>query len=224
MPIEEVRQLLQAPDEASRNRAILVHLERMHRQLDETRGAVASLQALLSEGPGRAARVEIRRLPATQAVVARGDVAFDDCADWPPRRWTACGRGRRPRSHRGRARTRRCTRARSSRPGWARSPRSCRWWATGRKRSTCPPPPRPCSSTMVPSPTWTGPTGLGATWWPRWAWCRAHPGVPQRHQHRGVLAGGGRARVSDRAGHRTPGSRGLRGGGGGGRRAGSGRA
>ena len=34
MPIEEVRQLLQAPDEASRNRAILVHLERMHRQLD----------------------------------------------------------------------------------------------------------------------------------------------------------------------------------------------
>lgn len=82
MPIEEVRQLLQAPDEASRNRAILVHLERMHRQLDQTRAAVASLQALLSEGPRRAAAVEIRRLPATRAVVARGDVAFDDCADW----------------------------------------------------------------------------------------------------------------------------------------------
>jgi len=82
MPIEEVRQLLQAPDEASRNRAILVHLERMHRQLDETRAAVASLQALLSEGPGRDAAVEIRRLPATRVVVARGEVAFDDCADW----------------------------------------------------------------------------------------------------------------------------------------------
>jgi DNA-binding transcriptional MerR regulator len=82
MPIEEVRQLLQAPDEASRNRAILVHLERMHRQLDQTRAAVTSLQALLSEGPGRAAAVEIRRLPATRAVVARAEVAFDDCADW----------------------------------------------------------------------------------------------------------------------------------------------
>ena len=84
MPIEEVRQLLKAPDEASRNRAILVHLERMHRQLDQTKAAVASLQSLLSDGPGRGARVDIRRLPATQAVVARAEVVFDDCGDWLP--------------------------------------------------------------------------------------------------------------------------------------------
>jgi DNA-binding transcriptional MerR regulator len=82
MPVEEVRQLLQAPDEAARNRAILVHLERMHRQLDQTRAAVESLQALLSQGPERDARVEIRRLPATRAVVTRAEVAFDDCGDW----------------------------------------------------------------------------------------------------------------------------------------------
>jgi DNA-binding transcriptional MerR regulator len=82
MPIEEVRQLLRAPDEASRNRAILFHLERMHRQLDQTRAAVASLQALLSKGPGRDAPVEIRRLPATRTLVTRAEVAFDDCADW----------------------------------------------------------------------------------------------------------------------------------------------
>ena len=84
MPVEEVRELLKAPDEASRNRAILVHLERMHRQLDQTKAAVASLQSLLSDGPGRDARVDIRRLPATQAVVARAEVVFDDCGDWLP--------------------------------------------------------------------------------------------------------------------------------------------
>ena len=82
MPIEEVRQLLGAPDEATRNRAILTHLERMHRQLDQTRAAVESLQGLLSEGPVRDARVAIRRLPVTWAVVSRAEVAFDDCGDW----------------------------------------------------------------------------------------------------------------------------------------------
>src|SRR5262245_18751845 len=82
MPIEEVRQLLGAPDEAARNRAILTHLELMHRQLDQTRAAVESLQALLSEGPARDARVAIRRLPVTRAVITRAEVAFDDCGDW----------------------------------------------------------------------------------------------------------------------------------------------
>ena len=53
-----------------------------YRQLGETRARWHPLQALRGEGPGRAAAVEIRRLPATRAVVARGDVAFDDCADW----------------------------------------------------------------------------------------------------------------------------------------------
>src|SRR4029450_9326404 len=63
MPIEEVRQLLGAPDEATRNRAILTHLERMHRQLDQTRAAVESLQGLLSEGPARDSLVARRARP-----------------------------------------------------------------------------------------------------------------------------------------------------------------
>ena len=50
MPIEEVRRVLRAPDDAARNRAILVHLERMHRQLDQTRAAVESLESLLGAG------------------------------------------------------------------------------------------------------------------------------------------------------------------------------
>src|SRR5262245_44896218 len=35
MPIDEVRSVLDAPDEAARNRAILVHLERMHQRLEQ---------------------------------------------------------------------------------------------------------------------------------------------------------------------------------------------
>ena len=82
MPIDDVREVLRARDEVARNRAILAHLERMHRQLDQTRAAVESLQALLREGTGTGAPVEIRRLPATRAVVARAEVGFDDCGDW----------------------------------------------------------------------------------------------------------------------------------------------
>jgi len=86
MPIEEVRRVLRAPDDAARNRAILVHLERMHRQLDQTRAAVESLESLLGAGAGAArdARVEIRRLPVTRAVITRAEVVFDDCGDWLP--------------------------------------------------------------------------------------------------------------------------------------------
>src|SRR5688500_7218887 len=47
MPIDEVRRVLQASDETTRNRTILTHLERMQAQLDQTQQAVASLQALL---------------------------------------------------------------------------------------------------------------------------------------------------------------------------------
>ncbi len=54
----------------------------MHAQLERTQATVESLQALLTgegypDGP-----VEIRRLPATRALVARATVFFDDCATW----------------------------------------------------------------------------------------------------------------------------------------------
>lgn len=82
MPIDEVRQVLEAPDVAVRNRAILVHLDRMHQQLEQTQATVASLQTLLTEHPHPARHVEIRRIPATRVVVARAVVAFDDCDAW----------------------------------------------------------------------------------------------------------------------------------------------
>lgn len=82
MPLDEVRQVLQAPDLAARNRSILVHLERMHEQLEQTQATVASLQVLLTEDPPASRHVEIRRIPATRVVIARATVAFDDCATW----------------------------------------------------------------------------------------------------------------------------------------------
>lgn len=82
MPIDEVRQVLTAPDVATRNRAILVHLERMHQQLEQTQATVASLQALLADEPHARARVEVRRIPVTRVLAARAAVSFDDCGTW----------------------------------------------------------------------------------------------------------------------------------------------
>ncbi len=59
MPIEQVRVVLQAPDLATRNRAILDHLEAMQEQLERTQHTVASLQALLTTP----ARAEADQLP-----------------------------------------------------------------------------------------------------------------------------------------------------------------
>jgi DNA-binding transcriptional MerR regulator len=81
MPIDEVRRVLRAPDEATRNRAILAHLERMQTQLEQTQQAVASLQALLAGAPATAA-VEIRRIPATRALAVQRVVEFSDSPDW----------------------------------------------------------------------------------------------------------------------------------------------
>lgn len=82
MPIDEVRQVLHAPDLATRNRSILVHLERMHEQLEQTQAMVASLQVLLSDSAPASPRVDIRRIPPTRAVMTRANVSFDDCAEW----------------------------------------------------------------------------------------------------------------------------------------------
>lgn len=81
MPIDDVRRVLRAGDGAERNQVILAHLERMHRQLEQTRATVTSLQALLSEGPHGAGHVEIRRLPLTRVLAERAVVPFD-CASW----------------------------------------------------------------------------------------------------------------------------------------------
>jgi DNA-binding transcriptional MerR regulator len=82
MPIDGVRAVLGAPDDATRNRAILAHLERMQTQLEQTQATVASLQSLLAgESPTHGA-VEIRRLPGSVVLQQIERVAFDDCEAW----------------------------------------------------------------------------------------------------------------------------------------------
>jgi len=76
MPIEQVRVVLEAPDEATRNRAILDHLESMQQQLERTQQTVASLHALLVEH-GEHNPVTVRTLPALDALAIRQTVAFD---------------------------------------------------------------------------------------------------------------------------------------------------
>jgi DNA-binding transcriptional MerR regulator/effector-binding domain-containing protein len=82
MPIDDVRKVLHAGDEAARNRTILAHLERMQAQLDQTQQAVASLQTLLRGEAARAGTVEIRRFPALRVLATAGRVGLAECGQW----------------------------------------------------------------------------------------------------------------------------------------------
>ena len=77
LPVEEVRAVLAAPDEATRNRVIVTHLDRMSAQLRETQETVASLQRMLS-APTRLS-VSYRDEPPLTALAI---VETVDAADW----------------------------------------------------------------------------------------------------------------------------------------------
>ena len=81
MPIDQVRAVLEAPDLATRNRAILDHLDAMQQQLERTQHTVASLQQLLSPA-GAPRSVSYRTLPATAALAIREVVGFEDAGPW----------------------------------------------------------------------------------------------------------------------------------------------
>ncbi|HET6833690.1 MAG TPA: MerR family transcriptional regulator [Acidimicrobiales bacterium] len=81
MPLDRIRAVLDAPDVASRNEAILVHLRHMQDQLARTQTTVGSLQALL-EDVGPPAAVELRSVPAMHALAISERVGFDECAPW----------------------------------------------------------------------------------------------------------------------------------------------
>ena len=82
MPIDDVRQVLEAPDEPTRNRTILAHLERMQQQLEQTQATVASLQSLLGGGIHPAGPITIRRVPAIPVVSISASLPFDDSGLW----------------------------------------------------------------------------------------------------------------------------------------------
>ncbi len=82
MPIDEVREVLHAPDLVARNRMIVAHLDRMQQELERTQITVASLQALLTEDPPARVDVELRRIPLRSVLAITQQVAFDECGAW----------------------------------------------------------------------------------------------------------------------------------------------
>ena len=81
MPLEEIREVLNAPDVAVRDQAVLAHLQRMQETLERTQATVASLQALL-DGNRPTLPVEYRSTPAIRAVAIRAIVDWDDAEPW----------------------------------------------------------------------------------------------------------------------------------------------
>lgn len=84
MPLEQVRAVLdasQAGDVAERDRVILVHLEQMERQLEQTQLSVSSLRSLLEGGSPEVA-IEYRSVEPVLALAIRDRVAWDDAESW----------------------------------------------------------------------------------------------------------------------------------------------
>jgi DNA-binding transcriptional MerR regulator len=79
MPIDQVRTVLEAPDLATRNHAILDHLATMQEQLERTQQTVASLQSLLTTTTIHPP-VEYRTLPASVALTITGTIRLEDSA------------------------------------------------------------------------------------------------------------------------------------------------
>jgi DNA-binding transcriptional MerR regulator/effector-binding domain-containing protein len=81
MPLDEIREVLQAPDVATRNQVIVAHLQRMESQLAVTQSVVASLRSLLERPPAPIA-VEHRSVGPARALAIRGPVSMPDLDAW----------------------------------------------------------------------------------------------------------------------------------------------
>jgi DNA-binding transcriptional MerR regulator/effector-binding domain-containing protein len=81
MPLEEVKTVIEAGDVESRNAAIVAHLDRMERQLEQTQATVGSLRALLS-GKDEEVHVEFRAAPATPSLAVRELVTVAGIEAW----------------------------------------------------------------------------------------------------------------------------------------------
>jgi DNA-binding transcriptional MerR regulator len=81
MPLEEIKEVLQAPDVAARNEVIIAHLQRMESQLAVTQSVVASLRSLLERPPAPVA-VEHRSVGPVSALAIRGRVSMPELDAW----------------------------------------------------------------------------------------------------------------------------------------------
>lgn len=81
MPLDEIREVLHAPDAAARSQIIVAHMQRMESQLAATQSVVTSLRCLLERGPAPIA-VCHRLVSSTWAVAICGQVPFCRLDSW----------------------------------------------------------------------------------------------------------------------------------------------
>ena len=81
LPVDDVRTVLAAEDEETRNAVIVAHLDRMSRQLQQTQDTVDSLRRMLSGAPDRLEVVR-RTEPEVTALAIRAVVDADGAVSW----------------------------------------------------------------------------------------------------------------------------------------------
>jgi DNA-binding transcriptional MerR regulator len=81
LPVDDVRSVLTAPDEAARNAVMVEHLDRMSKQLEQVQDTVDSLRRMLS-GDGEEVGVTYRDEPAQLVIAIRGEVDGDTAVTW----------------------------------------------------------------------------------------------------------------------------------------------
>jgi DNA-binding transcriptional MerR regulator len=81
MPLEQLKEVLHAPDASARNKLITAHLQHMESALQQARQTVASLRSLL-EQPHAPIAVEYRSVGAATAIAISEPVHAGDLATW----------------------------------------------------------------------------------------------------------------------------------------------
>jgi DNA-binding transcriptional MerR regulator len=81
MPLDQVKEVLQAGDATTRNEVIVAHLRHMESELEQTQQTVASLRVLL-EKPPAPATVEYRSVAPASALAITELVAVADIENW----------------------------------------------------------------------------------------------------------------------------------------------
>jgi DNA-binding transcriptional MerR regulator/effector-binding domain-containing protein len=82
MPLDEVREVVAAPDVDARNRAISAHLKRMEEQLSQTKATVSSLRTLLQAPRNRTEDVTFRTAPEQWVLNVHEVVDFAEAGGW----------------------------------------------------------------------------------------------------------------------------------------------
>lgn len=90
MPLSQVRSVIEAPDVATRDRALRAHLDQMERELVRTQEVVASLRGMLTL-PIEQLPVEYRYQPAFRAYAVSERVDRSEIFDWCNATFTRLG-------------------------------------------------------------------------------------------------------------------------------------